>query len=131
MSDSLEDNTDICPLASSAALGCQEQGEIRHSSSDPPGLRSLFPPSSQPKLRRNVKPGFPLKSVTSNNSQLLGFLKLKEGGCIDQGAEGDVDHEHGPRPGGDLHLAWAVAARLAQLTHTFPTHFYRQTKLFV
>ena len=53
-----------------------------------------------------------LRLVTSNHSHLLWLLELKEGGCIDECTEGNVDHEHCPRPGGDFHLTWSIATWL-------------------
>ena len=72
-----------------------------------------------------------LRLVTCNHSHLLRLLELKEGCCVDESAEGDVDHEHCPRPGGDFHLTWSITTWLTQSTDTFPTHFFRQTQLFV
>ena len=82
---------------------------------------------SEPKTLRLVA----FKCVTCNHSHLLWLLELKEGGCVDESAEGDVDHEHCPRPGGDFHLTRSVTTWLTQGTDTFPTHFFQQTQLFV
>ena len=65
-----------------------------------------------------------LKKITRNDSNWLGLLELKEGGGVDEGREGDVDHEHCPCSGGDLHLTRSIAAWPAQLTDTFPAHLY-------
>ena len=79
-----------------------------------------------------------MTDVTCDHSNGFRVLELKEEGCVDQGPEGDVDYKHRPcagysiitpeivllpRPGGDLHLARAPAAGLAQFTDALPAHF--------
>ena len=65
-----------------------------------------------------------LRLVTCNNSHLIWLLELKEGGCVDESTECDIEHEDCPCSGGDFHLTRSIATWLTQGTDTLPTHFF-------